>query len=728
MKQNKHYLLLMIILTIIVFVVTAITVSNLYRVAFEQQREHLIAMTQSQASLVETVARFDEKYSREDVEGGAVAATLGQVRDAHINNKGFGKSGEFVFAKKENNKIVFLLPRRFKNVEDITGQDKLLEVGGSYAEPIQLALDGKSGTVIAQDYRGELVLAAYEPVEVLNYGVVTKIDIKEIRAPFIRVGLISVIIAIVLIFIGAFLFFRVTQPIIKGLQDSEKYNRMLFESSPIGLALSSLDGSLIDTNSAYGNITGHSQEEVKQLSYWDITPREYADDEQRQLESLNTSGRYGPYEKEYIHKDGRRIPVRLLGQIIERDGKEYIWSSVEDISERIETEVAVKQSEARLNEAQRLAKVGSWELDLLTNELIWSDEIFRIFEIDKLKFDATYEAFLNAIHPDDRDKVNEAYSNSLLDRKPYEITHRLQMSDGEIKYVHETCESFFDDEHNPVRSVGTVQDITEIKLAEAELDKYRTHLEELIEERTKELRETQDELVRKERLATLGQLTATVSHELRNPLGAIRPSLYVVQKKSDQQDEQVQNAIARIDRSIDRCDRIIDELLDFTRITELKMKQVLLDDWLENVIAEQVIPEGIILEKQFNLNDVELSVDTDRLRRAFINVLENGCHSMMDDNQQVVKDIDAHLIIKTKSNDVRIEIIITDTGCGITKETLAKIYEPLYSTKGFGVGLGMPTVKQIMEQHGGGVEINSEKDKGTSATLWLPISLKSKNG
>jgi diguanylate cyclase (GGDEF)-like protein/PAS domain S-box-containing protein len=130
---------------------------------------------------------------------------------------------------------------------------------------------------------------------------------------------------------------------------------------------------------------------------------------------------------------------------------------------------ALRDSEARLNEAQRIALVGNWTLDLLSGELFWSDEVFRLFEIDKTQFAATYEAFLNAIHPDDRDAVNRAYTDSLQNRLPYEITHRLRMSDGRIKWVHEKCLSYFDAAGKPLRSLGTVQDVTRGKQAEIEL-------------------------------------------------------------------------------------------------------------------------------------------------------------------------------------------------------------------------------------------------------------------
>ena len=118
------------------------------------------------------------------------------------------------------------------------------------------------------------------------------------------------------------------------LKESEAFKSVLFESSPIGLALCDMQGALLDINMAYANIIGRSVEETKKLSYWEITPEDYAKDEQQQLINLENKGSYGPYEKEYIHADGHRVPVRLLGQIVERNGKRFIWSSVEDITQK----------------------------------------------------------------------------------------------------------------------------------------------------------------------------------------------------------------------------------------------------------------------------------------------------------------------------------------------------------------------------------------------------------
>lgn len=142
---------------------------------------------------------------------------------------------------------------------------------------------------------------------------------------------------------------------------------------------------------------------------------------------------------------------------------------------------SIKKRQKQYKEAQKLAKLGHWGLDLSTNKLHWSDEIYRIFEINPEEFDATYDGFINIIHPDDRELVNNAYADSINNRIDYDIEHRLLMKDGRIKYIHERCDTDYDDDGKPLKSMGTLLDITDRKLAEIALQESNNKFKALTE-------------------------------------------------------------------------------------------------------------------------------------------------------------------------------------------------------------------------------------------------------
>ncbi|MEE8455594.1 MAG: ATP-binding protein, partial [Limibaculum sp.] len=262
--------------------------------------------------------------------------------------------------------------------------------------------------------------------------------------------------------------------------------------------------------------------------------------------------------------------------------------------------------------------------------------------------------------------------------------------------------------------ISMAMDVTERRMAHDELERR-------VEERTAELRAAQVDLLRQERLVTLGQLTATVSHELRNPLSVIRTSIFIARDGLNGTTPRVQRALERIDRSVTRCDRIIDELLDFTRISGLEPEPTPIDDWLDGTLKEQALPAQITLRRDFGLAGTTVPFDRDRFRRAIINVFDNACQAMTGAVGPEAADADnAVLSVTTKRKNGRVEVIFEDRGPGIPADVLPRIFEPLFSTKGFGVGLGLPVVKQIMEQHGGGIEIDGAATSGTRVCLWLP--------
>ncbi len=218
MGERKRLFLLVLIMTIVSLVVAGIAVYVLYGTAFEQQRERLVEAAQSQARLIEAIARFDVAHAKTNPEsypGGPAVATLSQIIDAHGHYRGFGETGEFTLARRAGDNIFFLLRHRHFDLD----QPKSVPLDSELAEPMRRALSGLSGTVVGLDYRGETVLAAHEPVAELGFGIVAKIDLTEIRAPFIRAGLMAICAALLVVFVGAVVFFRVSNPIMQRLEE-----------------------------------------------------------------------------------------------------------------------------------------------------------------------------------------------------------------------------------------------------------------------------------------------------------------------------------------------------------------------------------------------------------------------------------------------------------------------------------------------------------------------------
>ena len=209
MSGRRRFLFLALIMIAACAMVMVVMTAMLYRHEIQKQREMLQVTAQSQARLIEAVARYDAKIAvlRRDADPGrdAFAATLNKIIDAHEYYEGFGRTGEFTLARREGDAIVFLLRHRHGTVERLDP----VPFGSELAEPMRLALEGLSGTVIGLDYRGKTVLAAYEPVGELNLGIVAKIDLDEIHASFIRAGLTAAAVAFIVVLAGTALFFRV---------------------------------------------------------------------------------------------------------------------------------------------------------------------------------------------------------------------------------------------------------------------------------------------------------------------------------------------------------------------------------------------------------------------------------------------------------------------------------------------------------------------------------------
>lgn len=247
-----------------------------------------------------------------------------------------------------------------------------------------------------------------------------------------------------------------------------------------------------------------------------------------------------------------------------------------------------------------------------------------------------------------------------------------------------------------------------------------------LEENLVKLRDAQDELLRRGRLSQLGQLTATVAHELRNPLGAVRTSAFLLGRKVKDKNLGVDDQIARINSGISRCDGIITQLLDFARTKTLQRENAVLDDWVARVVEEesQSLPPAVAVECHLGTGGTNVAFDPSQLNRVLINLMSNASEAMVGKGDEVAK---AHsgqprIIISTAFTSRGVEIAVADNGPGIPDSIAEKILEPLFTTKSFGTGLGLPAVVKIMEQHGGGLEVESRPGNGACFVAWWPLA------
>ncbi len=237
----------------------------------------------------------------------------------------------------------------------------------------------------------------------------------------------------------------------------------------------------------------------------------------------------------------------------------------------------------------------------------------------------------------------------------------------------------------------------------------------------------QEELVKKAKLAQLGELTATIAHEIRNPLAAVRTSAFLLGRKLANKGLGVEAPIERIEQGIKRCDKIISQLIDYTRSRNLECSDAAVDDWLARVVEEEAahLPEQVKVECTLGLGEATAAIDAPRMRRVIANLLLNAAEAMVGKAKEgAIDDTTANPLIKIESRQTArgIEISVTDNGPGIAPENLGRIFEPLFTTKSFGTGLGLPASVNILERHGGGLDVASTPGSGAVFTMWIPAA------
>ncbi|HRX87451.1 MAG TPA: PAS domain S-box protein, partial [Phycisphaerae bacterium] len=490
----------------------------------------------------------------------------------------------------------------------------------------------------------------------------------------------------------------------KALRESQQYNRLLFESLPIGLVLCRMDGAIVDFNSAFARIIGRAAEQVREMSCWDLTPPECVAPEQRLLQSLQRTGRTGPYEKEFIHQDGHRVPVRTSGMILERGGECFVWSSVEDITEQKTAEEELRASNKKYRSLFDTSRDGI-KFTTLDGEIEEANQAYLDmigYSLDELRRVQYRKLTPLRWWPIESDIIaNQVMRRGYSDEYEKEYIRR----DGTVFPVQVRLWLVRDEHGKPARFFGIFRDITERKRHE------------------QATRHRQAQLAHVARLSTVGEMAAGLAHELNQPLSALTNYAHGCLRrlqagKADQ--EMLTTALEHITVQAARASEIIRRVRSFVG----KDDQRRADTDVNELVHHGVDMVDLDLRRHAVSIELELAddlprphVDAVQIEQVIINLLLNGIEAMRQARTEQPK-----FHVRTTLEGGAVSMTIADNGPGIDPAVVDQIFDPFFTTKERGMGMGLSICRSIIEQHGGRLWAEQAPAGGAVFTFLLPVS------
>ena len=406
----------------------------------------------------------------------------------------------------------------------------------------------------------------------------------------------------------------------------------------------------------------------------------------------------------YDSKESKEVEVTLGDRIFSIfltpvEDTHYVNLYGLDITDRKKAEEEIKKSHEMLSEAESIAHIGSFEWSIPDNKITWSDELYRIYGLNPKTFDASFEAFLGQVHPESREKVKKTIEEVYRQGKPFSMEESIIRPDGTIRMLFSKGRAVKNESGKIVKLVGTCQDITDRKQAEEQrnraeeaLQKAYQELEEKVQERTRELRQKQTQLVQSEKMASLGQLVAGVAHEINTPLGALRSNL---------------------DTLIRSAEKVKDILFDTKMPVQARQHPELIQllDGIDKLNAinetatERIVAIVGTLRRFARLDEAE--VDEVNLHEGMDNAL-TLVHHELKNRIQVHKDYGRIPSIRCYPNQ-------------LNQVFMNLLVNASHAIEGVGTGLGLSIVYQIIQDHKGKIEVESEVGEGTTFRLILPV-------
>jgi len=510
------------------------------------------------------------------------------------------------------------------------------------------------------------------------------------------------------------------------LAEREQHLSLTLDSIGDGVIVTDAEGRITRMNPVAASLTGWHEDEARGHLLPEvfhiisaITRRPVDNPVDKVLESQHIVGLAN--HTVLISKSGHEYQIADSGAPIIDDHGNILGIILvfRDVTDEYAQQAALSMSQEMLSKAQRISHVGSWELEPEHDRLRWSEETYRIYELDpeslshlagKQFFAAHIEYFRNTVHPDDLPLLDAAYVESVKEHTPFENRHRLQMPDGRIKYVHERGETLYDGDGTPLRSIGTVQDVTEQTLVEQELAAYRNTLEARVAARTAELLNANEELE---------AFAYSVSHDLRAPLRAIHGFSQILQEDYGKRlDDEGRDYLRRVCTNTKRMGELIDDLLNLSRISrhQLDISTVSLTD-LAREISEALQRQNPERQVRFEIQaDVSAQGDISLLRIMLVNLLGNAWkYTSKSDNVQI-------RFGRCRQDGVQ-AFFVRDNGAGFDSQYASQLFMPfqrLHTEYEFeGTGIGLATVQRIVQRHSGRIWAEAEPGKG--ATFYFTL-------